>query len=61
MADSELKVGDIVVLKSDQNSHFPIKMTINAIELGSITCVWAVSGEHNFRERTFNAEALVKY
>lgn len=61
MADSELKVGDIVVLKSDQHSHFPIKMTINAIELGKVTCIWAVSGEHNFRERTFDAEALVKY
>jgi uncharacterized protein YodC (DUF2158 family) len=61
MDKQEFKIGDIVVLNSDSGSSFPILMTVNKIEMGTVTCVWAVSSEHDFHERSFSAEALKLY
>lgn len=58
--EQDLKVGDIVILKSDRFSRFQTLMTINEIEIGKVTCVWSTK-EKDFSERSFSPEALLKY
>lgn len=59
-SEQDLKVGDIVILKSDRFSRFPTIMTINEIEVGKVTCVWSTK-DKEFSERSFSSEALTKY
>ncbi|MBR0046527.1 MAG: hypothetical protein IJP75_06545 [Bacteroidaceae bacterium] len=58
--EPQFKIGDVVILKSDALKHFPIVMTVNEIGMGKVTCVWS-SGDKEFSERTFSAEALEIY
>ena len=57
--ESQFKIGDIVILKSDALKHFPIVMT-PVVWMEKVTCVWS-SGDKDFSERTFSAEALQIY
>ena len=54
----KFSIGDIVVLKSDQDNDFPIYMTVEEIDASLITCVWRV--DKGFSSRTFPEDALVK-
>lgn len=54
----KFSIGDIVVLKSDQDDNFPIYMTVEEIDASLITCVWRV--DKGFSNRTFPEDTLVK-
>ena len=58
--EKDFKVGDTVILKSDNFSRFPTVMTINEIEVGKVTCVWSTK-DKDFSERSFSSDALIKY
>lgn len=55
---SQFSIGDIVVLKSDKDSAFPIYMTVEEIDASLITCVWRA--DKGFSNRSFPEEALLK-
>lgn len=60
MDKKDLKVGDIVILKSDSLKHFPTYMTVDEVGPDKATCVWS-SKDGDFNERTFSIETLMIY
>jgi|WetSurMetagenome_2_1015567.scaffolds.fasta_scaffold65579_1 hypothetical protein len=53
----DLKVGDIVILKSDNGMH-PIKMTISVLYPADIECIW--KDGNNFQKMRFPIGTLKK-
>lgn len=55
-----IKIGDVVVLKSDEDNENPLTMTVEWLGVDDgVTCVWASRGE--IKKAKINANALVLY
>lgn len=55
----ELKVGDVVILKSEMNYDFQLLMTVDEIVDDQIYCMWRTK-DNVFQRQLFHKGTLIK-